>query len=83
LASFRKRKALGEKSSIVSKQTREEGKGVHNLDFLAKIYFCLKSSILSENRHSKKDGFGLRVSGGKFSSLPKSGKIVMKNLLRV
>jgi hypothetical protein len=54
LASFRKRKALGEKSPIVSNQTVIEGKGIKNLDLLEKIYLCLKSSGLSENRHGKK-----------------------------
>jgi hypothetical protein len=60
-----------------------DDQGFHNLDFLAKMCFCLKSSSLSENRHGKEDGFRLRVSGRKFSSLPSSGKIVMKHLLRV
>jgi len=70
LASFRKRKALGKKSPIVSKQTVEEGKGIHNLDFLVKIYFCLKSDTLSENRHKKRKAqeFQFAISGCEFQA---------------
>jgi len=62
LASFRKRKALGEKRPIASKQALEEGKGVHDLDFLVKIYLCLKSSTLSENRHEKRKAQELMIA---------------------
>jgi hypothetical protein len=74
LASFRKRKALGEKSSIVSKQTLEEGKGIKNSDLLAKMCFCLKSSSLSENRHGKKMVSGCEFQAASFDDLVKSPK---------
>jgi hypothetical protein len=77
LESFRKRKALGEKSSIVSnvsKQTLEEGKGIKNSDLLAKMCFCLKSSSLSENRHGKKMVSGCEFQAASFDDLVKSPK---------
>ena len=52
---FRKERPFGEGIPVVSKQTVEEGKGIHNSDFLVIIYLCLKSSSLSENRHSRKN----------------------------
>jgi len=55
LRSFRKEKPFAEGTPVVSKQTVEERKGIYNSDFLGKIYLCLKSSSLSENRHNRKN----------------------------
>jgi len=58
---FRRMAPLEVKSLIVSNQTVEEGEGIKTLDLHEKIYLCLKSFSLFENRHGKEDGFRLQV----------------------